>query len=322
MVVVDEHGRGAGAVRNEGLSGVTTGAVVFLDADDWVEPTFAEECLKAWDGNRYLYTDWFEDEAFRRAPKCAWTTADSEWHCITALVPTAWAREVGGFDETLPGGEDTDFWLKLIKAGHCGRRVPHALFHYSPNGERSHAFKDRADYDEITNHVFQRYRGIRMACCGQDEDQKPVNEYSANTILVRAGWEQNSRQRGLITGNLYPRTGHGALLWVDERDAAYSPQLFQRVQEGSDVPFPAFDDEFQEMVRAITEPFQNRRPQSAQPAASTRERVLELWGAPKAETVEHVTNLPVREVGEAPVAPPATKPTVAKPRTRRKTGDK
>jgi hypothetical protein len=61
-------------------------------------------------------------------------------HAVTALIPTQWARDVGGFDEELPGWEDWDFFIKLTIAGYCGQRVPEPLLAY-----RQHTGARRAE---------------------------------------------------------------------------------------------------------------------------------------------------------------------------------
>jgi glycosyltransferase involved in cell wall biosynthesis len=56
--LVDYGGRGAGWARNRLLERVSTPFVVFLDADDYIEPNFVERCLAVWQPGRYVYTDW------------------------------------------------------------------------------------------------------------------------------------------------------------------------------------------------------------------------------------------------------------------------
>src|SRR5688572_12844268 len=68
VTVRDEHRLGPGWARNEGLRRVQTTFVVFLDADDWIEPEFVERCLAAWKPNRYVFTDWYDGEGVKRAP--------------------------------------------------------------------------------------------------------------------------------------------------------------------------------------------------------------------------------------------------------------
>src|SRR5690606_18255985 len=127
------------------------------------------------------------------------------WHCITTLLPTDWARRVDGFDETLAGGEDTDFYLKLTTAGFCGKRLPEPLFHYGKGGRRARAFVNGPEFQATLDTFTRRYGGKRMACggCGDNPNvDAPVGEKQIGDILVQATWAGNRRERGPMTGRL------------------------------------------------------------------------------------------------------------------------
>jgi hypothetical protein len=243
ILVVDRAGRGPGHARNVGLRRTESEFVVFLDADDWLEPTFVERCLTAFDGQRYVYTDWRQGAERKDAPCAPWT--NRTWHCITTLLPTAWAREMGGFDEDLPGGEDTAFYLKLTTAGRCGKRLAEPLFHYGKDGRRANAFVNGPQFALIMKQLTERYGGKRMACgdCGElPQDIQPLGDRGPGDVLVQATWGGNRRERGSMTGRIYPRAGNGAQLWVDPRDADAAPQLFRRAPAALPTPARVSDD--------------------------------------------------------------------------------
>src|SRR5574342_931428 len=78
VVVHDTERRGPGWARNQGLAEVQTPYVVFLDADDWLEPQFVERTLRVRKVARYVFTDWYEDEAVKAAPDKPW--CGGTWH--------------------------------------------------------------------------------------------------------------------------------------------------------------------------------------------------------------------------------------------------
>ena len=156
IVVYDTESRGAGYARNKGLSRVTTPFVAFIDADDWLEPRFAERMLQHWRGDRYLYCDYFRDSEVIFAPDCL--NFNQRWHGITCLIPTVWALEIGMFNPHLSGGEDTDFSVRLCAAGHCGRRVPEPLFHYGSGGQRAQHFVASVEYPKLLNRLTENYK--------------------------------------------------------------------------------------------------------------------------------------------------------------------
>lgn len=240
VIIHDTRGRGAGWARNRGLDAVTTPYVAFLDADDQIAPTWAAETLAAFDG-RYVYTDHLQDGRVIEAPDRAWV--NRTWHVITALIPTAWARAVGGFDETLPAFEDTAFYLALQAHGYCGRRLARPLFTYGAGGQRSKAYHATPVEDAVRRYFTRQYGGRTMACCGDvTPNIPPSGDQQAGDILAQAIYAGNRREWGRVTGRLYPRTGNGGKLWMDARDVAASPALWRAVStpEASTVA-PDFD---------------------------------------------------------------------------------
>lgn len=252
--LVDTERVGPGVLRNRMLRDVQTDFVAFLDADDWIEPTFAAETLAAYQqigGNRYIFTDWYDNRGEvvqtpclngangypvsvpDRKPYCGGT-----WHVLTTLIPTAWARDVGGFDEGLPGFEDSDFFLKLCASGRCGHHLGRALFHYAPNGGRALAFLQHPDHEAIKIAVMQRYGG-RMGCCGDNSGPAvPVGAKQDGDVLAMALWRGNRGEVGRVTRRVYPRISFPRTAWVDPRDVAQSPMLWKLVEQPQPAPQP------------------------------------------------------------------------------------
>jgi hypothetical protein len=249
LTMHDNDARGPGVLRNAMLAQVETPFVSFLDADDWIEPTFAEDTINEWHrvgGNNYIYTDWLEQDGSvvetpclngidgrpmsvtTQRPYCGGT-----WHVITTLIPTAWAREVGGFDQSMKGVEDTDFYLKLCTTFRCGHRLPKALFHYSPGGGRAIDFRNSEDYDRTMRDLSLRYGG-RMGCCGDEQAiSAPIGQKQEGDVLAMALWQGNRGEHGRVTGRPYPRISVPKTAWVDPRDAAHSPQLWRVIEQAT-----------------------------------------------------------------------------------------
>lgn len=229
LTAYDEQGHGPATARNAALSRVETPYVVMLDADDWVDRTFAERCLLVAQPDRYIYTDWYEGADVKSAPDCPWVA--ETWHPVTALIPTDWLRRVGGFDQTLPGAEDTDLFLKLTSSGCCGLALHEPLFHYGQGGQRARRFRQSPAFRQTMDELTRRYGGRQMACCGDNKVQNDnaANEEFPGSVLALAIWGGNRRVMGTISGILYPRTGDGKPVWVDERDAAARPDLWRLV---------------------------------------------------------------------------------------------
>jgi cellulose synthase/poly-beta-1,6-N-acetylglucosamine synthase-like glycosyltransferase len=89
IYAVDNGGRGPGYIRNKLMGRVTTPYVAFLDADDWLDATFAERTLAKIKPERYVYTGWWQNDKAIKPPKKAW--CEGTWHTVTCLVPTSQA---------------------------------------------------------------------------------------------------------------------------------------------------------------------------------------------------------------------------------------
>jgi hypothetical protein len=235
-VYIDKHERGAGYARNAGAANVDTPFIVFVDADDTIEPTFLEKCLTAYRKGHYVYTGWIAGE--RRVMPQSHTPYKGEgYHLVTTLIPTQAFKEVGGFDEDLPGYEDADLHLKLTSAGLCGILVAEYLVNYSPNGTRSRAFDARPDKVSFQKLVYDRHGGEKtIMCCGQEGIPAPSNpgEKQDGDVWAMTLWG-GIQTVGSVTGARTYRGGNGNAMWVAKDDVDQQPHLFKRLFSVSDL---------------------------------------------------------------------------------------
>lgn len=244
-VVWDADGKGAGWARNRALEQVYTPYVLFLDADDWLVPDAAARFLAAAQAhpNRYVYCDYYQGGRVHEEPDCVYCPPfrTMQGHTITALLPTDWVRAVGGFDESLPAIEDTDFWLKLRYVGrHDGHHLPRPLFHYSSDGWRSRQIAKGINpqtghpiftplHAKLRAQVHPRYEGLKpMGCCGQSVPVAPQGERQPDDVLAMPLWTGNKRIVGHATGRVY-RGSYGREMYIAPADLAAMPRLFRGV---------------------------------------------------------------------------------------------
>lgn len=241
IVQHDTQGKGAGWARNKALAQAQTEFVTFLDADDIIDPHFAEICLGILDqyraaGNtdvRYLYTDWYGVNNQRHiapSPCEAWTNNTA--HLVTAVVPTERARLIGGFDEVMTGVEDADFYVRLRLSGVCGLHVEAPLVSYREGGQRSVTARKSGTEIYIKQYMTQRYgRYNIMGCCGDPTPGPtgPTNQPQEGDVLAQAQWQGNRQERGRVTGRLYERTSFPKTVYVNAEDVAAAPQHWKRV---------------------------------------------------------------------------------------------
>ena len=233
ITIDDRESRGAGYARNQGLRQVKTEWVTFLDADDTLEPDFAETCfliLAQVQGKRYVYTNWYEGDTIKSAPSPCDLWTQQTYHLVTTVMRTADARRIGGYDEAMPGAEDTDFGIRLKLSGVCGVHLNAPLLHYRRGGQRSVELRNSGREILMQDYMKQRYGEYTMGCCGDyDLPKTPVGERQDGDVLAMAMWAGNRQERGKATGRLYPRASKPKIVYVDPRDVAISPQLWQKV---------------------------------------------------------------------------------------------
>jgi peptidoglycan/xylan/chitin deacetylase (PgdA/CDA1 family)/SAM-dependent methyltransferase len=154
-------GHGVAAARNAGLSEANGKRILFLDADDWVDPDFLERMNEALDGRASAVAAYC---AYRRfTPDGRLTPARSDpgvakaplerfaRTCAaaihTVLADHAFVKRVGGFDTSLRTCEDWDFWQRLARLGGEWVHVDRAMSYYrtSPNSLSQNISQMKAD---------------------------------------------------------------------------------------------------------------------------------------------------------------------------------
>lgn len=187
---------GAGYARNAGVRYAKAPLLLFLDADDWLEPTALAEMLTGWQTHKnIIYSDYYghaeidEEEARKLDAKGRlveyWTklkrakilhhAADYDralalrqpdidtrqfyiWNVISSLIPKQWHDEVGGFDEKMESWEDWDYWLRVARAGYGFTRLPVPLMNYRfSTGSRRQIGEEK--FMQLTEYLLNKYRG-------------------------------------------------------------------------------------------------------------------------------------------------------------------
>lgn len=245
-VVEDVDRNGAGYARNRGIALSDTPFVCFLDADDTLRSDAIERLLASYQRGKYVYCDDWQGDSLHQTPDNG-VYQDGTWHTVSCLVPTVYAKQVGGFDETLPALEDLDFYLKLQSIGVCGVRCPHPLLSYSEHGRRSRDFKNNASHDTIKRSIYSRYIGAakRMCNCGATVTGLIPDGKQPGDVMVEALYTP-MQMGGPATGRLYPKPrGHESYqIWVDPADVD-SPKgrtLWRVVMTADPNAAPAVED--------------------------------------------------------------------------------
>lgn len=173
LVLETGGGKWSSVARNLALAQVETPFVSFLDADDAYTNTALEMLARAYarDGGGYVYGGHYNLLPTGERTYYAPPRYDRQHillralHCVTTLVPTDHVRAVGGFNETLFGWEDWEFYIRLARAGFCGTRVgmPVITYRIGLGQNRNHSHSIHGLHQEIQAAYG---KGItEMGCC-------------------------------------------------------------------------------------------------------------------------------------------------------------
>ncbi len=170
VTVVHQPNRGLPAARNRGAQDAASHEsefLVFLDADDWVEPTFVSrlyaEIKDASGDTSHAYCQ----ERLVELGTGVWRVP--EWdpitlmvtnlHPVTALVRRDCFEAVGGFDEAMTDGyEDWDLWLKFADRRWRGVRVREPLFTWRRHSHETMVMQVIHNHETLYRQIMDNHR--------------------------------------------------------------------------------------------------------------------------------------------------------------------
>jgi glycosyltransferase involved in cell wall biosynthesis len=201
----NSEGSGAGAARNTAARSAIGKYLLFVDADDWLEPKCLEVMMQVSEDepNDIIYTDYIgraygvsNVEELERQGRLLhyepndqyaimrYYAADYDcaralrqphmeengqfyiWNLITSLVPKKYHDEINGFDESMESWEDWDYWLRMARAGKCFVRIEKPLVSYRfYTGTRREIGRQNAA--DLLDYLRAKYEGDEpMPCSG------------------------------------------------------------------------------------------------------------------------------------------------------------
>jgi len=243
LIDTEKASTGPGHSRNLGTAASSAPLVVYLDADDVLQPTFLEDTLSLWlDVGGWIYTDFFYTKAdgARNIWQAKEWDAERLWEkgvaAVTGLYPVQAWEDVGGFDEQI-AHEDWEFHIKLALAGWCGTRLAKPLITYQHDtGKR----REECIAAEGFKQVKRRYaKESLMGCnCGKgggvvrkirrpvekvesidlDPSVLPAKSDDSYRLIMYVGKSKTDLMFRGRTGKTYIFSTARRLAWADPQD--------------------------------------------------------------------------------------------------------
>lgn len=176
LTLVDASARrGAGFVRNMGVKAATGDKLAFCDSDDLVAKDWVAKMSQALDRHDFV-AGRMEGERLNapwmlKTRQCPQEEGLQPYHYPPFLphaaacnlgVKRCWHEAAGGFDESLPRLQDTDYCWRLQLMGVELHYAPEVLVHYRFRESLSGMFRQARLWGEYNVLLYKRYRAVGM----------------------------------------------------------------------------------------------------------------------------------------------------------------
>jgi len=164
LLFFQQKNQGVSHARNFGASKSTGEYLIFLDADDIIDETYIEKCLKEFENNSNVKIVYSQAKLFGREDKI-WEIDNYKnfksfliGNCIfvSAMLRKRDFDKVGGFDCNLNFYEDWDLWVSILKDGGEVAQIKEYLFYYRTHENLSSASDKALNLKKI--HAFNRLK--------------------------------------------------------------------------------------------------------------------------------------------------------------------
>lgn len=167
--VVHQANAGLSAARNAGAALASTTYIAFLDADDYLDPTFAHKLIAALEASGPEVSHAYCQETLTELGTGTWRVP--EWdpllllitnlHPVTCVIRREVFERAGAFDASMNlGYEDWELWVRLSARGHRGARVAEPLFFWRRHSHTTMVMEAVKRHDQLYAMIIERHRDL------------------------------------------------------------------------------------------------------------------------------------------------------------------
>ena len=189
--------RPAGA-RNHGICAASGKYILPLDADDKIDRTYVEKCVKILESDEkvgvvYCFADLFGKKKGRweLPPYSFKNMLVDNIVFVTAMFRKEDWEKVGGFDVSMVAGmEDYAFWLSILALGKEIYQIPEVLFHYRIKevSRTSEFLSDLEQTKEVYEKIYYNHKEFYYEHA--EEYALALREALVEQIFVRRKYEK------------------------------------------------------------------------------------------------------------------------------------
>lgn len=168
--VIDQANLGLAAARNTGIAAARGAYILFLDADNCIEPDFLQQAVKVLEAEPDVAVV-YSDALYFGHKEGRWVVGEfnlqrlmiANYIDACAMVRKSVFNELGGYDTAMKtiksGWEDWDMWLRIAFSGKQFRYLPLIGFRYrvAPESMIAGINKSYEIRNRLTTYLHQKY---------------------------------------------------------------------------------------------------------------------------------------------------------------------
>ena len=167
--VIDQSNKGLSAARNTGWRASMAPYILFLDADNRIDPSYPTKAARVMDASEevaFVYGDRKEfgerEEQVEQVEVGLGTLLVGNRIDACAVVRRSVLEALGGFDEAMRSGyEDWELWIRILANRYRAVHVPEPLFHYRVRqGSLSSVADDPVHRAAIVRYVTTKHQRL------------------------------------------------------------------------------------------------------------------------------------------------------------------